>query len=122
MKNYKTYKNVKVIKIVDGDTMDVLIPIDVGFNITVNIKQRLRIRDLDTPEIYHPSCIKEKWHGNEAKFVAKQLLENKIITINTYKTGKYGRYIADIILNDGRNFATIMKEEGFQKRKDYEIL
>jgi endonuclease YncB( thermonuclease family) len=118
----KVYKNVKVLKIIDGDTFDVEIPIDVGFNITVNIKQRLRIRDLDTPETYRPSCLKEKWHGNEAKFRAKQLLENKTITILTYKTGKYGRYIADIILPDNKDYATLMKEESYQKRNDYEIL
>ncbi len=117
----KLYKDVKVIKVVDGDTMDVMIPVDVGFNITTIIKQRLRINNLDTPETYRPSCKEERDHGNDAKFRAKQLLLDKYVDIVTYKTGKYGRYIADIILGDGSDYAITMINEGYQKRGSYEI-
>ena len=106
-----------IIKVVDGDTVDVRI--NLGFNIETI--QRIRILDLDTPEIYHPSCFAEKEHGVKAKKEAERLLMGKEVVIHTFQNkGKYGRYLAGIYLANG-NYADIMKEAGFQKRKDYEF-
>ena len=52
-----------VVKIVDGDTMDV--EINLGFGITT--KQRVRLLGVDTPETYRPSCDAERIHGERAK-------------------------------------------------------
>ena len=107
----------KIIRVVDGDTIDALI--DVGFGITVN--QRLRILNLDTPEKFRPSCESEKMHGEAATAFAKELLCNQSVMINTQKDkkGKYGRLLASITLNDGSDFATVMLKEGFSKKEDY---
>ena len=111
-----TYK-AKVNRVIDGDTVD--LAIDVGFEITVNT--HVRILDLDTPEIFHPSCPAEKAHGVDAKQMAVALLVGKDLTISTKKKGKYGRYLAQITIEpDDMDFATAMWEAGFQKRTDYD--
>ena len=116
MAGYFLYKyNTKIVRVVDGDTFEV--DIDLGFN--VNIRQKIRVAEFDAPESWRPKTKAEKLHGNEAKSRAKELLEGREVLITTEKQGKYGRYIAYIILPDGRDYATTMIEEGFSKRNSY---
>ena len=120
MKEY-IYDKVHVLRVKDGDTIVVNVYIDIGFKTTIIKELTLRIKDLDTPETWRPSNDLEEEHGKQATQKAKELLENKDVIIKTYKPGKYGgRYIADITLPDGRDFKTVMINEGFQKRKSYE--
>jgi len=104
----------KVVRVVDGDTMVVVV--DLGFSISYNT--HIRLLDLDTPEIFHPSCAAEKAHGEQAKLQAQLFLANKDVVIRTKKTGKYGRYLADILF-DGMDYATEMKILGYEKRINY---
>ncbi len=86
-------------RVVDGDTIDVII--DLGFRITTH--QRLRLAGINTPEIYRVSRGSEEYRrGKEAReFVERRLAENNNeMTIETHKTGKYGRYIAVVRLAD----------------------
>jgi micrococcal nuclease len=111
-----TYK-AKVIKIVDGDTMDVAV--DLGFNMTMRI--RIRVMGIDTPEVFKPESESEAIHGAEASRRAKELLLDKDITIQTFKDASaYNRYSAKITLPDGKDFCEIMLKEGFQKNEKYE--
>jgi len=84
----------KVVKVVDGDTVDV--EIDLGFN--HKFKTRLRLFGINTPELRG----EERPKGLEAKNYVKERIYNKNIVIRTYKdkTGKYGRYLADIFYGD----------------------
>jgi len=111
-----TYK-AKVIKIVDGDTMDVVT--DLGFNMTMKI--RLRVMNIDTPEVFKPESEAEALHGAEASRRAKELLLDKEVTIQTFKDASaYNRYSAKVTLSDGRDFCEIMLKEGYQKKEKYE--
>ena len=115
MKNLYIYK-AHILRIIDGDTIEA--EIDLGFNLTFT--GIFRILDLDTPETYRPKNDAEKEHGQQASAFAKELLLNKTVTIQTYpKVGIYGRYLAHIILSDGRDFSDIMIGQGYQKRKSY---
>jgi micrococcal nuclease len=116
------YKNTKLVRVVDGDTVDVEITVDIGFNISASHKIRLRIKNLDTPETYRPSCDAEKDHGKRATEYAKTLLENTQFTIRTYKLGKYGRYEADIFFDNGNDYAEAMKSAGFEKKESYDSI
>ena len=101
----------KLVRVIDGDTIEVII--DLGFSIFHKVK--LRLLDIDTPEIFHPLNEAEKIRGLEARDFVKYKLESaKKLTVRTRKTGKYGRwlayvYIDDICLND------LLKIKGFQK-------
>ncbi len=90
----------KVDRVVDGDTMDLII--DLGFKITTN--QRIRLAGIDTPETYNVKKESEEYKkGKAAKdFVEKRLAaNNNEVVIETDKlTGKYGRYIGTIHLDD----------------------
>lgn len=88
-------------KVVDGDTIDVVI--DLGFGIKK--KTRLRLNGIDTPEI-RTKNIDEKIAGLEAKQKLIELMEgsNDECDVRTIKTGKYGRYLADVYIKDQNNF------------------
>ena len=106
----------KLNRVIDGDTFD--LAIDVGFEITINT--HIRVLDLDTPEIFHPSCYAEKVHGFAAKLKANTLLREKDLVILTQKKGKYGRYLAHIFIEpEGLDFAKEMQDAGFQKKDSY---
>ena len=106
-----TYK-AKIINIVDADTVDA--QVDVGFSITIN--HRFRLADYDAPETWRPKTESERNHGKKATQRAIELLENKTLKITTQKDmGIYGRYICSIELEDGKDYVTLMKEEGYSK-------
>jgi endonuclease YncB( thermonuclease family) len=82
------YKVKEVLRVVDGDTIDVLI--DLGFGLTK--KERVRVAGIDTPESRTRDPY-EKYLGKEASaYLEEQLIEDNII-IKTEKDGKYGRML-----------------------------
>lgn len=90
----------KVSRIVDGDTIDIVI--DLGFKITTH--QRIRLEGINTPETFNVKRDSDEYKkGTLAKeFVIKRIEANNfeaVIETNKY-TGKYGRYIATVWLND----------------------
>ena len=88
-------------RVVDGDTLDVLI--DLGFYI--RIKERIRLEGMDTPEIYGvPQDSEEYRRGMEAKeYVERRLNENgNQMIIETRKMGKWRRWLAKVYLPDTR--------------------
>ena len=87
-------------RVVDGDTIDLII--DLGFKITTN--QRIRLRGINTPETYNVKKDSEEYKaGMKAKeYVLKRMEENQNhVIIETEKDiGKYGRYIGIIRMAD----------------------
>jgi len=90
----------KVDRVVDGDTIDLVI--DLGFKITTF--QRIRLRDINTPETYNVKKGSEEYlKGMAAKtFVTERLLKNnnQLIVETDKDVGKFGRYIGVIRLAD----------------------
>ena len=90
----------KLVKVVDGDTIDALI--DVGFDIWV--KKRIRYKGIDTWES-RTRDLDEKKKGLAAKARNKELLEkisNKsgYFRLKSYGLGKYGRVLGEIFIMD----------------------
>lgn len=90
----------EVIRIVDGDTIDILI--DLGFNMFT--AQRLRLAGIDTPEI-HTRNPAEKEHAIRAKgFVIDFFEEAKLngyqIYVKTTLDDKYGRMLGRVVANN----------------------
>jgi len=80
-------------RVVDGDT--VYVTVDLGFFLTATMN--LRLRGVNTPELRGP----QRPRGLEVKaFVQEKLPVGKRVVINSYKIGKYGRYIADVFYHD----------------------
>lgn len=87
--------NFKLVKVVDGDTIDV--DIDLGFGVWLR-NQRIRMMGIDTPES-RTRDLEEKKFGLIAKEKLIQLLANASC-LKTYKDekGKFGRILADVIV------------------------
>jgi micrococcal nuclease len=111
--------DVKVIKVVDGDTVDV--DIDLGFGICLK-DERVRIMGIDTPESRTSDKVEDLF-GEAAKARLKQLMKNggKLITTEDKHgedmKGKFGRVLGDfeVYYPEGDRWekvTKIMAEEG----------
>ena len=105
--------DVKVIKVVDGDTVDV--DIDLGFGVMLK-DERVRIMGIDTPESRTRDKVEDLF-GEAAKARLKELMKDggKLITTEDRKgedmKGKFGRILGDFKV-DGRKVTEILVEEG----------
>jgi micrococcal nuclease len=124
---------VKVLKIVDGDTVDV--DIDLGFGITLR-DERVRIMGIDTPESRTSDKV-EKVFGLASKDRLKELLGKEAILV-TYEDkngedmkGKFGRILGDFVVEEWegeeRLVTEVLIEEGHavkyhgQNKADVEV-
>ena len=114
-----------LIKIVDGDTVDVLI--DLGFNTTK--KERVRLLGIDTPESATKD-LAEKKLGLEAKeYIIQWFTKNTPFRLQTTKDDKYGRILGVFTGLDGKTLNTRLVDEGYAwaydggtKKKDFSLL
>jgi len=100
------YYKVEVLRIVDGDTVDVRI--DLGFNVWH--KCRVRLMGINAPES-RTRDLEEKARGLAAKQWLIDKLEFKDIEMQSYGTGKYGRVLGELF-NEGVNINKLMVKEG----------
>ena len=90
----------KIVKIVDGDTVDV--DIDLGFGVWMH-KERIRLYGIDTPES-RTRDLDEKKYGLIAKsWIEKFMPVGSTQTLITQKdkSGKFGRILGKFRVNDG---------------------
>lgn len=92
-----TYKVKQIVKVVDGDTVDLII--DVGFDI--HIKQRIRLAGINAPETKTLNE-EEKKRGLEARAWLTERLLNKQLIIKTIREEKYGRMLGHIYINGSK--------------------
>ena len=123
------YQVKKVLKVVDGDTIDV--DIDLGFSISYT--QRVRLAGIDTPES-RTRDKKEKALGLEAKDKLKKAIDAATkIVIKTEKpdsSEKYGRILGWVFLDDNKvSINQTLIDEGYAwgymgktKVKDFDAL
>jgi micrococcal nuclease len=123
------YRVKQVLKVVDGDTIDVII--DLGFD--VSFTSRVRLAGIDTPES-RTTDAREKILGLEVKEYLKKALDGATdIVIRTEKADsseKYGRILGWLFINrqtDSLNTELVNKGyawtyDGGTKSKDFEEL
>lgn len=118
-----------VLKVIDGDTVDV--DIDLGFGIWLR-NERVRIMGIDTPESRTSDPV-EKIFGLASKNRLKEILGHET-TLKTFAAadgedmkGKFGRILGDFIAEDGRLVTEILIAEGHcvpyhgQNKADVEV-
>ncbi|MBC3757886.1 MULTISPECIES: thermonuclease family protein [Hyunsoonleella] len=100
-----TYK-AKIIDVYDGDTVTAVV--DLGFLHFQEMK--LRLYGIDTPELRGA----EKEQGKIVRDIVRDMILDKEVTIRSYKDkqGKYGRYLANIILDNGLDFNQWLVDNG----------
>ena len=117
------YRIKKVVKVVDGDTLD--LEIDLGFSLTK--KERCRVAGIDTPEC-RTRDREEKQYGMAAKVYMAGMLKNATnLRVKTEKDGKYGRMLGWIYCDElgEKSLNEEMIDSGFAfaydggKKKDF---
>ena len=99
----------EVIKVVDGDTLDILL--DLGFD--VQIKQRVRINRVDTPESVSKDPLERQLAADAKNFLISWLKDKKNIKIKTIKDDKYGRILGDIYSESGECINDLLISDGY---------
>ena len=122
-----TYFVSSVDRVVDGDTVDVII--DLGFDLTK--KERVRLAGIDTPES-RTRDLEEKAMGLEAKDHLTGMLEGADrLIVRTEKDGKYGRMLGWFYKNEDAKYSIneTMVAQGYageydccKKEKDLQTL
>ncbi len=136
--------NAKIIRIVDGDTVDAILTLepqrliqmggegivwwDFGFSFFAPVAdasrlprtiQRFRLTGIDTPEVRG----EERPEGLVSSAALKTMIDAEVsrqgggIKIQSEKKkGKYGRYLGTLITNGGVNLNEEMVRQGYAKR------
>jgi len=105
---------VNILKLVDGDTVDV--DIDLGFGIWLR-KERVRIMGIDTPESRTSDKV-EKVFGLAAKnrlsslLGAEAILQTQVSKKGEDMKGKFGRVLGNFISLNGEKCAAVLVREG----------
>ena len=98
----------KIVKIIDGDTVDV--DIDLGFGVWLH-KERVRLYGIDTPES-RTRDLDEKKYGLIAKDMITKFMplgSTQTLITQKDKSGKYGRILGKFKVNDG-NYDIILND------------
>ena len=105
---------VKIVKVVDGDTVDV--DIDLGFGIWLH-KERVRVMGIDTPESRTSDAV-EKVFGLAAKarlsslLGAEAILQTQVSKKGEDMKGKFGRVLGNFVSLNGEKCAAVLVREG----------
>ncbi len=111
-----TYKVDKVIRVIDGDTIDIMI--DVGFYTL--IRKRIRMLNIDTEQL-RVGTLATKARAKAATLRLINLLDSGegFMTTKMDATGKYGRLLGSMFveLDDGTvlDVNQTLVDEGFEK-------
>jgi len=113
-----TYK-VNLKRVVDADT--IIFDIDLGFEVWLrNVTVRLNRIDAYETRLSKTTTPAMKALGLEGKVWLQALLDENLtdITIETNKRGKYGRWIAEVVVG-GLNSSDALVSHGYAIYRDY---
>lgn len=103
----------RIVRLIDGDTLDVAVTRDVGFGGTLTYAVRLRLARINAPKG------KSADGKAAAAYLASLLPVGGVFDLVTVKPYKYsgppdeaGEYMAEITLPDGRNVSDAMVATG----------
>jgi micrococcal nuclease len=92
-------------RVIDGDTLD--LDVDLGFNIITKV--RVRLLEVDTFELRDPDKSLRRKAEMEKLYAENILKDQKKLILRSQKTGKYGRWLGEIILeSSNQSFNQIM--------------
>jgi micrococcal nuclease len=105
----------KILRVVDGDTVD--IDIDLGFGIWMH-RERVRMMGIDTPESRTRDLVEKAFGLASKQFVKDNLpigsmhvLKTEIDKKGEDAKGKFGRVLGDFII-DGKRLTDMLVESG----------
>jgi micrococcal nuclease len=101
-------------RVVDGDTID----LDIDLGLRVHVHARVRLLNVDTPEVYG---VKKGSEEHAAGMIASEFTKAWVaehgpkFTIATHRdrTGKYGRWLVELLTDDGISLNEALVEKGW---------
>ncbi len=112
-----TYRVLDVLRVIDGDTVDMRI--DLGFGLSAAF--RFRLIGVDAPEVYGEGGSTEG--RDAAEFAANWLADRAgALVVRTQKghpstvgigTGAFGRWLAAVVGPEGESLSDALKSAGF---------
>lgn len=103
-----------VVKVIDGDTLDVMARVWLGQTIHV----RVRLDGVDTPEL-RGRCAGERAQAEEARSWLERQLAGRSIALRQARLGKYaGRVVARVELDDGQDLSVMLLRSGLARPYD----
>ena len=109
-------KKVKVLRVIDGDTIDIAMVNDLTSQI---FKYRIRLYGIDTPEKKPLKTNPDRNQEIAAAMKASQAMidklqeNNNLVTILLYKPDKYGRLLGTIYSKKGEDINEWMVKQGY---------
>ena len=103
------YSIKNVVRVVDGDTVDV--EIDLGFSLTK--KERIRLAGIDTPETRTKNDEEKKLGIDAKEYLTMRLDACENLIVKTEKDGKYGRMLGWLFDDDNRSINRDMVDLGY---------
>jgi micrococcal nuclease len=103
LNNHVMYEyKAKILRVVDGDTVDALI--DLGFD--THVTKRIRLYGINAPES-RTRDKEEKVRGLAAKDRLKEILkqDKNEITVKSHGVGKFGRCLGELFVNGNEMFS-----------------
>jgi endonuclease YncB( thermonuclease family) len=98
----------QVLRIIDGDTL--WVEIDCGFG--VSIKEKLRLRGIDTPEMSGDEGVMARL------FVGERLKEGSTIVLTTSRSDLYDRYVADVFFLPNEEDTAVILAQGLYLNRE----
>ncbi len=98
----EAWPETRVSHVIDGDT------------VVLETGTKVRYPGINTPEVTHEDRPGEPF-GDEARLRNRELVEGKRVTVRTVhgaKRDRFGRLLADLVLEDGRSVSEILVQEG----------
>ena len=101
--------NAKLIRVIDGDTVDALI--DLGFNVWV--KKRIRLYGIDTPETRTRDPDEKKaGKAAEARLIELMWESGNEFVLVSHGIGKYGRCLGELFIDNKTSINQLLINEG----------
>ena len=108
----------------DGDS--IALYVDLGFNRTLEYPKppKFRLNGIDTPEVSRGSEL-HRAAGKAVRDWLREFIGDSSVLVRTHKPDpkeKYGRYLADIYMTDGRNVNKLLIGLGFEAQLDAHVV
>ncbi|MDQ7017597.1 MAG: thermonuclease family protein [Robiginitomaculum sp.] len=101
----------ELVRVVDGDTLAVRALIWPGQHIDIKV----RLADIDAPELYRPSCTRERDRARAARNFLVQRTGNTV-TLRAVHLGKYaGRVVARVQTDKGEDLSILLLQAGLAR-------
>jgi endonuclease YncB( thermonuclease family) len=101
----------RIVRVIDGDTVDAMLTRDLGFGGVAVLPVRLRLNRINAPKV---TTVK----GIASRDRVAALVTNVPLTVTTIQSYKYGgpddqvgEYMAEVVLPDGTNLSDLMIAE-----------